>query len=40
MAQARGDKDSTTADALRDAVATGGLRFEDGPEGTRWAAAD
>ena len=39
-AKARGDKDFTTADALRDAVATGGLRFEDGPEGTRWAAAD
>jgi cysteinyl-tRNA synthetase len=39
-ADARASKDFATADALRDAVAGAGLRFEDGPEGTRWVQAD
>ena len=39
-ADARASKDFATADARRAGVAGAGLRFEDGPEGTRWVQAD
>lgn len=36
-AQARADKDWTSADRVRDAIAAAGIVLEDGPEGTHWS---
>jgi cysteinyl-tRNA synthetase len=36
-AQARADKDWTTADRIRDAIAAAGIVLEDTADGTHWS---